>query len=264
MEEEINKVVEELQKGFIVIGDTHGNHRFISHRIKSLKLSNFILLHVGDFGVGFEKNHHTELLELRRLNDTLASFNSHLYVIRGNHDDPNYFTGEHNYSHLHLMPDYSVIDVNGDKILMVGGAVSIDRKQRKNDMLANSVKGIDQPSYWYDEIFKLDVDKLKDLEDITYVVTHSCPKYVSPINDFNNHFGSHGMLVEHFVVEGDSTLKNDLNIEREDIATMYDILVQKNKIKKWFYGHFHTSNAEYYGETDFITVNINQFYNVIQ
>lgn len=247
-----------MTKEFVVIGDTHANHSYITYQMKMLNLQDMILLHVGDFGVGFN-NIHTDKLNLRRLNDSLAERNCHLYTIRGNHDDPAFFTGDYEYSHLHLVPDYTVVNVNGDNVLMVGGAVSIDRVLRKEDMLKNT----DRPSYWYDETFVLNEEKIKDLTNITYVITHSSPKFVFPINNFNNELGSHGHLVEHFATN-DSLLKDDLNKEREDITQLYEILNKNNTIKKWIYGHFHSHNAEYYGDTDFICLGVNEFYNIIQ
>jgi len=252
-----------MTKGFTVIGDTHGNHKLIAHRIKSLKLENEILLHVGDFGVGFAKSEHEDIEKMAYLNKTLKKFNSHCYVIRGNHDNPTFFQGNHNYSNLHLIPDYSVIEVNGEKVLMVGGAISVDRQPRKDDMRKWAIKGSDYATYWYDEGFVLDKEKLEAMTNIDYVITHSSPKFVFPINDFSNIVDSHGPFVQRFAWN-DYSLKDDLNKERIELAEMYDILIKNNSIKKWFYGHFHTSKEELVGETNFVLLNCDEFYNVIQ
>ena len=252
-------------KSFVVCGDTHGNHRVISHRVKSMDIRDTTLLHVGDFGMGFEKI-HVERAELSMLNGVLSKRNCHLYVIRGNHDDPAFFDGswENEFSNVHLLPDYSIINVNGDDVLMVGGAISVDRRGRKMSIQVNAARGIESTGYWYDENFVLDKEKLKDIKGVRYVITHSCPKGVFPINKTHNKFESHGIFVEGFVIDGDDTLKDDLNKEREDIAEMYEILKKNNYISKWIYGHFHSHNAEYFDETDFICLNINEFYEVRQ
>lgn len=252
-----------MTDSFIVVGDTHGDHRYISRKIKNSEIENMIILHVGDFGVGF-KNEHSDRAELSQLNTTLVKHNCHLYVIRGNHDDPTYYDGSWDWSNLHLVPDYTVVNVNGDDILMVGGAISVDRLPRKRDIQYAASKGRDIGGYWYDEGFTLNEDKLKDIKGIRYVITHSAPKWVEPINNFDNKYSSHGMFVEHFVIDGDIDLKSDLNKEREDIAQMYEILKENNMIEKWFYGHFHDSNAMYYEDTDFVMLNVNEFKEVRQ
>lgn len=251
-------------KGFIVIGDTHRNHKLIIHRIKTLQIEDTTLLHVGDFGVGYLK-YSREIEELETLNDFLASKNCHLYVIRGNHDNPIFFEGNHDYSNLHLMPDYSVIEVNGEKVLMVGGAVSVNRVELRDIMLHNLNYNKFDEYWWKDEAFVLDMDKLKDLRDIRYVVTHSCPNFTFPFNDQSNIPLSHGSFVESYVHRfGDTSLKNDLNKERNNITEMYNILNENNYIDKWFYGHYHTSERQLVDSTNFILLDCDEFYNVTQ
>lgn len=252
-----------MNKGFIVIGDTHGNHRLIAHRVKSLQMEGETLFHVGDFGVGFAKTEHEDVERMAYLNKVLKKHNCHLYAIRGNHDNPRFFEGNHDYSNLHLVPDYTVIEINGENVLMAGGAISVDRKPRKDDMQKYAAAGSDYATYWYDEGFVLDKEKLENLTGIDYVITHSSPKFVFPINDFSNVVDSHGPFVQRFAWN-DYGLKDDLNKERADLTEMWEILNKKNYIKKWFYGHFHTSKEELVEATDFILLNCDEFYNVTQ
>jgi UDP-2,3-diacylglucosamine pyrophosphatase LpxH len=253
-----------MKNRFIIIGDTHGNHRVIMHRIKALKITGMILLHVGDFGVGFAKTPQLEDESLRQLNNVLAEHDCHLYVIRGNHDDPKFFNGDYNFSNLHLLPDYSVVEVNGDKVLMVGGAISVDRGPRLSEMRVYAEMGLLRETYWRDEAFNLDEDKLTGLTDIKYVITHSSPNFVFPINDTNNHVNSHGGLVEHFVKLGDDKLKDDLNLERTNITRMHDILSENNQIKGWYYGHFHSSVHDNINGTTYRLLNCDEFFYVFQ
>jgi len=253
-----------MYNSFICIGDTHGNHKLISHRVKSLKITDTTFLHVGDFGVGFEKRDELEIEKLDYLNKVLKEYNCQLYVIRGNHDDPSWFDGSREWSNLHLLPDYSIINVNGDDVLMVGGATSVDRKGRIRYIHDGAIIGEERTGYWYDEEFVLDREKLTDVKGVRYVITHSCPNGVFPINKTHNKYESHGMFVEGFVLDGDSTLKDDLNKEREDIAEMYEILKENNHIDKWIYGHFHNHNAQYFEDTDFVCLDINEFYEIRQ
>ena len=85
------------------------------------------MIQVGDFGAGFRKDFLDDMLYL---NDVLNEYNVTLYVIRGNHDDPKFFNGNHNWGNLKLLKDYTVLDLEGKKILLIGGAISIDRGNR--------------------------------------------------------------------------------------------------------------------------------------
>lgn len=241
---------------FIVCGDTHGNHKLIAHRIKSMKITDMTLFHVGDFGIGFVRE-ELEIEALENLNKLLKKFNCHLYVIRGNHDKPTYFDGSYDYSNLHLMPDYSIINVNGDNVLMVGGAISVDRKNRLREMqkLASSGRWIEQ--YWFDEVFVLDEEKLKAMTDISYVITHTIHEHVGP------HI-KNSSFVMNMVDDGDDKLIEDLQVERAQLTRMFEILKENNKIMKWLYGHFHDSQIMDYEGTDFVMLNIDQFYEVRQ
>jgi len=252
-------------KSFVIIGDSHGNHKLIIHRIKALQLTDMTLIHVGDFGVGF-KNENEDISDLHKLDSVLVDKNCILYVIRGNHDNPILFDGKWSnvFKNIRMVADYTVINVNGDDILLVGGAISVDRKPRLREMLNCASIGIFKELYWYDENFVLDEDKLKEIKGVRYVVTHTCPSFVSPINDFNNHLNSHSGFIERFISNGDSKLKDDLNKERKDLSKMYEILKENNYIQKWFYGHFHCSNVDVYEDTEFITLNIDQFLEVRQ
>lgn len=250
------------KNSFIIIGDTHGNHKLIIHRIKSLKITDQTLFHVGDFGVGFV-DMNLDIERMEELNDVLNKHNCHLYVTRGNHDNPIFFEGKHNYSNLHLVKDYSVIEFNGENVLMCGGAVSVDRLQRKEYMFEAKKNGRNIETYWIDENFNLDEKKLIQLTDIDYVITHSSPSFVYPYNDTSNIVDSHGPFVQNFAWN-DYGLKNDLNKERADLTKMYEILIEKNDIRKWFYGHFHTSKTENVSGTEFILLNCNEFLNVYQ
>jgi predicted phosphodiesterase len=222
----------------VLLGDIHGDFQTIVNFARANEtLEPINLIQVGDFGAGF----HSEFLEdMVYLNDELKSFNVTLYVIRGNHDDPKYFNGDYTWSNLKFLSDYTVLVLEGKRILLVGGAISIDRLSRTENK-----------SWWRDEGFILNSDKLSEYEGIDIVVTHSAPHFVFP-QTFNS-------LVLSFA-QYDSKLIDDLNDERGRFNEMYRILSEKNKIKHWFYGHFHTTKFEQYEETKFNVLGINYFY----
>jgi predicted phosphodiesterase len=224
----------------ILLGDIHGDFQTIVNFARKNKSEEpQYLIQVGDFGAGFHKNF---LADMEYLNQELANANITLYVIRGNHDDPKYFNGEHEWSNLKLLKDYSILVIEAKRILLVGGAISIDRLQRKENV-----------SWWEGETFNYNEELLETFEGIDIVVTHSSPNFVFP-QTFNH-------LVMSYAAY-DPNLLNDLTLERQRFNEMYKILVNKNDIKHWFYGHFHTTRSETYENTRFNVLGINYFYNL--
>src|ERR1700753_1506161 len=118
------------------LGDIHGRFENLKKLIKRYKIGKndevAYIIQCGDFGIGFHPTTDEENLHL--LNKFLKRRNIIMIVIRGNHDDPSFFTGTHIFSNLKLVSDYSTMDIYGIKYLFVGGAISIDRKPRLDRM----------------------------------------------------------------------------------------------------------------------------------
>jgi hypothetical protein len=94
-------------------------------------------------------------------------------------------------------------------------------------------------SWWPDEVFVLDVDKIKDLRDINIMVTHTCPHYCTPDNTF-----SLGPFVEGIIKDtGDTELRTDLLFERNQVTQAFSIVKMNNDIEYAYYGHFHKSDV---------------------
>jgi predicted phosphodiesterase len=224
----------------VILGDIHGNFNLIVNFCRKNESKQPInLIQLGDFGAGFSPDF---LDDMEYLNEHLFEYNVTLYVIRGNHDNPKFFNGKYNWSNLKLLKDYTVLDLEGKKILLIGGATSIDRNHRTENI-----------SWWSDEIFRLDIKKIKKLKDIDIVVTHTTPNFANPI--------SLNSLVLLFA-QDDSNLISDLTFERSELKRLYDILSENNEIKHWFYGHFHNTNTEEYNNTTFNLLGIDEFYDL--
>lgn len=227
------------------LGDMHGDfytvERFCRRNETKTKIN---VIQVGDFGAGF--GHNIDFIEMMdHLNSILAEFNVTLYVMRGNHDDPAYFDGKYTWwSNLKFMPDYSVLELEGKRILLVGGAISIDRKVRTEGR-----------SYWKDEVYVLDEEKLKMIKDIDIVVTHNSPHFCNP-RGFN-------ALVRSFAAD-DPDLLDELTHERNLLTVTHDILKNNgNPIQQWFYGHFHHTFNETHGDIHFHLLTINQYHELV-
>jgi len=244
----------------IFLGDTHGNFNYVKWYIKQRKIENVDIIHVGDYGVGFI-NEFKERNNLGMFNKWLRNRGITMHVFRGNHDNPNYFNGDYAegpkaFTNLKFYPDYTVLEIEGKKILGVGGALSIDRLPRRQRTLQEARYGRDNQYHWEDERFVLDEEKTRAFRDIDIVVTHTAPEFVYPVNNGK----TWPYIVQQFIDNGDDKLAQDLMDERATATEFYRLLRKENDIKWWFYGHFHTDKMEVIGNTTFKLLNINEMY----
>jgi UDP-2,3-diacylglucosamine pyrophosphatase LpxH len=137
----------------IVIGDVHREWDALARQLRFYGITQQELIQVGDFGVGFGPR-ADEQAELLALDAVLADTGNTLWVIRGNHDDPAYFTDAALVpcARIRFVPDYSLLTVDGRTILCAGGATSSDRVLR--------TPGRD---YWPTEGFHLDEQRIEAL-----------------------------------------------------------------------------------------------------
>lgn len=222
----------------LLLGDIHGSYNPLGYELKRKQVENAYIIQVGDFGMGFYKpNYYKTALAL--LNRDLVDKNNHLYAIRGNHDDPDYFKTTNNpfeLSNITLLADYSELNLLDKSILCVGGAISVDRIDR--------VLG---KSYWEEEPFKFnDRFPYKDRQ-YDAVITHTRPKCAGGPKNYDN---------IAYWLDRDDTLKDQLMIEADKVQKLYEL----TKPTKWFYGHFHESSIMEYEKTEFRCLDIDELY----
>lgn len=238
----------------LFLGDIHGNFEKLKSQITRIDLTDCTIIQVGDFGAGYSST-TKELETLQGLNDFLANRNIMVYAIRGNHDNPSFFNGSWKFSNLELIPDYSVLTLDGHKILCIGGAISIDRKRSLERDLVSYMQGNLTQSYWKDEVVRFDEDFLNNIRDIDIVVTHTAPDFCFP----NNKTQGFGDTVQRFAMK-DPNLIYELVNERHIMTRIFDILKRSNRIQKHFYGHFHDSSVEQFDGVTHRLLNINELY----
>jgi UDP-2,3-diacylglucosamine pyrophosphatase LpxH len=239
----------------LLLGDIHGNFNFLKHQIHSKQITDCTIIQVGDFGIGFTNKENDEQT-LRNLNEFLKDVNVILYVIRGNHDNPTFFNGDHDFSNLKLLPDYTTLNLEGHNLLFIGGAISVDRTHRIKENNINIRYGSRKRCYWDNEGITYNPEFLKTLNNIDIVITHTAPDWCEP----NNKLGF-GSFVEDWA-KNDNKLIGDLIFERNQMTNIFLDLKENNKIKKHFYGHFHKSNLETINGIDHHLLDINEFYHL--
>lgn len=242
-------MVEQIKKVY-VLGDIHGNIKKTQWGISSNNYKDCFIIQVGDFGVGFT-NKNEQIKILKEFNKFLKERNITFLVTHGNHDDPFYFTGDHMYSNLMLLPDYTKMNLNGLNYLFVGGAISIDRKPRINDEMLTHRK-----SYWVDERFVLDTTRVNEIvpASIDVLITHSTTKEMLAYMDENEI--TNPRIVDSFVsAYSDYELYNDIDEEVTNIQTLVNMLPN---LKEHYFGHFHNS-CEMVDKHKTILLNIDEF-----
>lgn len=194
-----------------LIGDIHGFWDSLFSTVKRCGLKDCTLICVGDLGIGFAERQQNE--PFRYLNQFFIDKNIDFLSIRGNHDDPSYWDGSINLSNFKLIPDNTLMELEGEKWFFVGGAISIDRRFRK--------EGI---SYWKDEPLVCP-SKFKQCD---VLVMHTGPKWIGPTDK--------GQVFQDYVND-DFELADACNTERE----LANEIIKNCKPKKFYCGHFHVS-----------------------
>lgn len=235
----------------ILVGDIHGEFGLLGYNITTrFQHENAAIIQVGDFGLGFHKPNYYRT-ELTKLNSELLKGNNHLYVIRGNHDDPEYFKETNNpfdLSNITLLNDYSNLIVGSKHILLVGGAISIDRVGRLNQMDAYP----DKKLYWPDEPFVFNEGVIAELTAgnvFDTVITHTAPSEARLFDTFHKIRG---------FLKQDDALEADLLLERAEVSKLYNAI----KPAEWYFGHFHESRTSYVGATKFRCIDIDEHYQI--
>lgn len=228
----------------LFVGDVHGEFKGLVKKLERTNVRNSHLIQVGDFGVGFDHK-ESEINNLKNLNECLKTGGNTMYVIRGNHDDPAYFDGKVAYSNLIFLQDYSVLELEGFTIFLVGGAISIDRTIR-----------IQGKNYWKEERFFFDADRLQTslngVKKIDIVVTHNAPEQFHPV-EMSDTVISYALR--------DQTLLGEIRKERYRHTQLMDSLIYKKlKPKSWYYGHFHMSHAANHKGIKYRVLDCSEFY----
>lgn len=240
------------------IGDIHGNFNSLVNTINKYELKNCCIIVCGDCGLGFYSINTTKK-QLSILNKTAKDNNVYIVMLRGNHDDPSFFSnGYINTKNILAVPDYTVLN---DCILLIGGAISIDRQYRQQKELTqfdaykknhpevtlDEYRKENGGVYWTDEPPTFSYESLEEIKklniNIQHVCTHTCPSFCTPLTKDG---------ISSWM-EMDDELEKDVDNERDTMDLIYNKLIQDNhKLQTWTYGHYHYHNSELHNGIKFI------------
>ena len=205
----------------ILMGDTHSLDT--TYNLLNVRIPNGNdVIHMGDAALGFGDIKYSidnTLSWLDRYNKLCRTLDINLYIIRGNHDATYKRIWDSKFSNVFLIKDYAYgIFPNNKKVLLVGGAVSVDRCHRKENS-----------DYWSDETTPI----IENIDECDFMFSHDAPEY------FNHSTSSLG---KHYSreVERDDLLIEDCLKQRNNIS---DIL-ERSEAKAIYSGHFHNALRE--------------------
>ena len=91
-----------------ICGDIHGELSALVRNAINRGISCADILVVGDFGAGFGRPNSMNVA-YGKVHATLEKNDICIHTIRGNHDDPLFFDGLHNFERLHFLQDHRIL-----------------------------------------------------------------------------------------------------------------------------------------------------------
>lgn len=203
-----------------ITGDTH---RDFSRIYKLEKDTDNMLIVLGDVGINYYLNE-----EDKNYKEYLKELKLKLFCVRGNHEERpenistykevEMFGGkvfiEEEYPNLIFAKDGETYNIDGKKILVIGGAYSVDKQYR----LLHGYKWFKDEQLTKKEMVTI-LDKVKD-KHFDIVLTHTCPYKYEPREVF---------------MQGLDQSKVDKSMEH-----FLDEIEENISYDKWYCGHYHT------------------------
>ena len=213
-----------------LLGDIHGDFTSIYTWLNKFAKRGDVLIQLGDFGAGF-----IDIFKVHKLSDAAKKRGVKIYIVRGNHDNPEWFNMNVEVGPISFVSDYTTINLNGLKYQLVGGAVSIDRYMRR--------EGYD---YWKGEHFYLIEEKVH--RDVDVLITHTAPNEARPFHGM----GAHPDVKKY--QSKDVALKSDLEEESKNMQKLFEIV----QPKLWAFGHYHKYSRKTINNTEFLCLGIDE------
>lgn len=211
-------------------GDRHGGFgSFNTVKNFTKAKENDIIIVLGDAGINFTKTERDEKL-LSFVNNLGTKF----VCIRGNHDgnpkDWNYQLKfdkdldckvwiKEQYPNVVFVPNGTVMNINDNRCLAVGGAYSPDKQWR----LINNYTWFEDEQINEEEKYNI-IQILNKDNRFDYVFSHTAPYNFIPINQLSNSFTNIDKTTELF------------------LQKIY-CAIDKEQFKGWYLGHYHIDKS---------------------
>ena len=233
MEKQISVLELENIKDIYLCGDIHGKFAELTMNLNKYEIRDSAIILLGDCGIGFEKPGYYPHIYKKKLEKKLEKGNNIILCIRGNHDDPRFYDDPefipNSMPRLKTINSNTIIKALGYNILCIGGAVSIDRKDRIEDN--TKIKPKHPLCYWENE----KINYIDDIENIPcrvdIVLSHTAPISFDPPLFRTG--------------EMDDELWEDILESRNYLEKINSRI----KPSRWYYGHFHKSYSGSTGST---------------
>lgn len=239
-----------------LVGDIHAEQGEFFHNVKEQNIRNSNIILLGDVGVGFELEPPEKFFGY--FSKMLKARNNRAYLIRGNHDNPSFWSDE---TKKHIESKYEnvtmlqqgFVNINGDLFYVYPGAVSIDRIIRT------------EGTWWFRDERVAPIDKM----DISYQWTELYEdEYIKQYGELDNngeefkpikgvlgHTGPRPNNLDDGQLQRrclkDKRLIDDVNEEAQFVYNVMDGVLYVNDMVKqmnqsecnpwYFFGHFHVS-----------------------
>lgn len=223
-----------------ITGDCHGDFRDIEYFVQKQQTTREdILIILGDAGINYfvypKASGYVEDYLCTSLKEKLAQLPLTLFCVHGNHEarpqnfidyeEQSFHQGtvyvQKRYPNLLFAKDGEVFDFNGKQYLIVGGAYSIDKKERIYQYTRGNIFYLwfpdEQPSA---EIKKIVEAKLMSLDwKVDGILSHTCAYSDRPSELFLSHADV-----------------SDIDTSTEE---WLETIKNRTSYEHWYFGHFH-------------------------
>lgn len=213
------------KENLCIVGDIHGELGTLVYNItERYNLHDTAFIIAGDVGLGFNQPGWYEAWYSKQ-EPRLEKNNNIIYGLRGNHDDPRFFNGDKalNYPFLKTLKDYEPLEWKDKTILPIGGASSIDVKERMIENGKWEKRGSTRRCWWPEE-------RPQQLENF-----ESLPRHIDIVVSHEAPLGAGKTLMRETWM--DFELYERI---REDREYLYKILKERVP-ERWYFGHYHDS-----------------------
>lgn len=193
-----------------LLGDIHTDLDYLDAALSVAKQAGAeAMIQLGDFGFDFNHTFQAEL-------DTVThKYHMPLYVVRGNHDRPEWFAQYYRSGYVNYISDGTVVVIGTKRLAFLGGGVSIDRSSRQPYV-----------SWWPDERvnYSVAIEWFVNDTKADILISHDCP--------IQTRIAGIGGLPED--------IQHDCNTDRAIVSYAAAVL----EVDTIYHGHWHKRNTD--------------------